>query len=100
MAAVMIEPPLSLMGGASFDLPVPSMNGGRIMDGTAYSPPRMYQLLELVAERGSGGVVDKVIIAQKSVGELINLLNAHAYQSITKVPRFAPPFGMRTTFMY
>lgn len=49
------------------------------------SPSSMYQLLGLVAERGSGGVVDKVVISQESVGGLVRLLSPGAYISITDV---------------
>lgn len=49
------------------------------------TPSSMYQLLGLVAERGSGGVVDKVVITQQSVGDLVRLLSPGAYNSITDV---------------
>lgn len=52
------------------------------------TPSTVYQLLGLVAERGSGGVVDKVVISQESVGDLVQLLSPGAYGSITDVSSF------------
>ncbi|KAI9455145.1 hypothetical protein BJY52DRAFT_1122154 [Lactarius psammicola] len=51
------------------------------------SPPveGMYPLLDLITELGSSGLVDKVVIAQKSLQEFINALSPGAYSSITKV---------------
>ncbi|KZT12602.1 uncharacterized protein LAESUDRAFT_808190 [Laetiporus sulphureus 93-53] len=45
----------------------------------------MYRILDLITEQGSGGLVDKVIIDQQSLGRLINDLQAGAYASLTKV---------------
>lgn len=45
----------------------------------------MYRLLELFTEQGSGGVVDKIIISQDSVSDLVNELFPGAYSSLTKV---------------
>jgi hypothetical protein len=45
----------------------------------------MYRLLELFSEQGSGGVVDKIIISQESVSQLIEQLHPGAYLSLTKV---------------
>lgn len=45
----------------------------------------MYRLLELFTEQGSGGVVDKIIISQDSVSELVEELCPGAYSSLTKV---------------
>ncbi|KAG8855501.1 hypothetical protein FRB96_007005 [Tulasnella sp. 330] len=45
----------------------------------------MFRLLDLYDEQGSGGLVDKIIIAQDSLKELIDNLSAGAYTSITKI---------------
>ncbi|KAI5122457.1 hypothetical protein M0805_008768 [Coniferiporia weirii] len=45
----------------------------------------MYRILDLISEQGSGGLVDKVIIAQKSSGRLINDLKPKAYKDLTKI---------------
>jgi hypothetical protein len=45
----------------------------------------MYRLLELFSEQGSGGAVDKIIISQDSVSQLVEQLYPGAYSSLTKV---------------
>ncbi|ETW76255.1 hypothetical protein HETIRDRAFT_442401 [Heterobasidion irregulare TC 32-1] len=45
----------------------------------------MYRLLDLILERGNDGLVHKVVIAQESLGELINVLRPGAYHSMTKI---------------
>ncbi|KAI5122456.1 hypothetical protein M0805_008767 [Coniferiporia weirii] len=45
----------------------------------------MYRILDLISEQGSGGLVDKVIIAQNSSGRLINDLKPKAYKDLTKI---------------
>ncbi|KAF8306094.1 hypothetical protein DL93DRAFT_2232719 [Clavulina sp. PMI_390] len=45
----------------------------------------MYRLLELFSEQGSGGVVDKIIISQDSVGRLVEQFYPGAYSSVTKI---------------
>jgi len=45
----------------------------------------MYRILDLVSEQGSGGLVDKIIIAQDSLREFINEICPGAYVSLTKV---------------
>jgi hypothetical protein len=45
----------------------------------------LFQLLGLVAERGSGGIVDKFIINQNSIGRLVETIAPGAYKSITRV---------------
>ncbi|KAJ6514882.1 hypothetical protein C8R47DRAFT_1275662 [Mycena vitilis] len=45
----------------------------------------MYRVLDLITESASGGSVDKIIIDQKSLEELINALSPGAYASLTKV---------------
>ncbi|KAF8967726.1 hypothetical protein BDZ97DRAFT_507114 [Flammula alnicola] len=44
-----------------------------------------YRILELITEQGSGGLVDKIIIAQDSLSKFINDLSPNAYASLTKV---------------
>ncbi|KAI0774120.1 hypothetical protein C8Q74DRAFT_810377 [Fomes fomentarius] len=51
----------------------------------AVSIPGLYRVLDLIHEQGSGGLVDKIIIEQDSLGRLMNALRPHAYTSITKV---------------
>ncbi|KAG8992268.1 hypothetical protein FRB94_011740 [Tulasnella sp. JGI-2019a] len=45
----------------------------------------LFRLLDLYSEQGSGGLVDKIIIAQDSLKSLINALSPGAYTSITKI---------------
>ncbi|KAF8321130.1 hypothetical protein DL93DRAFT_2224184 [Clavulina sp. PMI_390] len=45
----------------------------------------MYRLLELFSEQGSGGVVDKVIISQESLSQLVNQISPGAYTSLTEI---------------
>ncbi|KAJ7117660.1 hypothetical protein C8R44DRAFT_791229 [Mycena epipterygia] len=45
----------------------------------------MFRVLDLISESGSGGLVDKIIIAQDSLKELINALSPGAYASLIKV---------------
>jgi len=45
----------------------------------------MYRILDLISEHGSGGLVDKIIISQDSLGMLINDIQPGAYTSMTKV---------------
>ncbi|PCH41519.1 hypothetical protein WOLCODRAFT_163166 [Wolfiporia cocos MD-104 SS10] len=45
----------------------------------------MYRILDLISEQGSGGLVDKIVIAQEPLGRLINDLCPGAYTSMTKV---------------
>ncbi|KAJ7509859.1 hypothetical protein B0H11DRAFT_2270198 [Mycena galericulata] len=45
----------------------------------------MHRVLDLISESGSGGLVDKIIIAQDSLRELIDVLSPGAYASLTKV---------------
>nr|VWO93934.1 Protein SEY1 (EC [Ganoderma boninense] len=51
----------------------------------AASIPDFYRVLDLIYDRGSGGLVDKIIIEQESLGRFINVLRPNAYTSITKV---------------
>ncbi|KAG8991998.1 hypothetical protein FRB94_012099 [Tulasnella sp. JGI-2019a] len=45
----------------------------------------LFRLLDLYSEQGSGGLVDKIIIAQDSLESLIGTLSPGAYTSITKI---------------
>ncbi|TFY77300.1 hypothetical protein EWM64_g6712 [Hericium alpestre] len=45
----------------------------------------MYRILDLISEQGSGGLVDKVIIAQDSLRDFINTLSPGSYATLTKV---------------
>ncbi|KAK0189051.1 hypothetical protein F5146DRAFT_693680 [Armillaria mellea] len=47
--------------------------------------PGMYRLLDLISEPGSGGLVDKIIIAQDSLKLFVNDKSPGAYVSLTKV---------------
>ncbi|KAG2116835.1 hypothetical protein DEU56DRAFT_984883 [Suillus clintonianus] len=51
----------------------------------AQSIDGMYRVLDLISERGSGGLVDKVIIAQDSLRAFINSVCPGTYVSMTKV---------------
>ncbi|KAL1696787.1 hypothetical protein GGG16DRAFT_43139 [Schizophyllum commune] len=51
----------------------------------AESIPGLYRILDLINEQGSGGLVDKIIIAQDSLARFINEVCPGAYQSLTKV---------------
>ncbi|KAG0697668.1 hypothetical protein DFH29DRAFT_140617 [Suillus ampliporus] len=45
----------------------------------------MYRILDLISEQGSGGLVDKIIIAQDSLRAFTNTICPGAYVSMTKV---------------
>ncbi|KAH8094847.1 hypothetical protein BXZ70DRAFT_339404 [Cristinia sonorae] len=45
----------------------------------------MYRILDLVSEQGSGGLVDKIVISQESLGRFINSIKPGTYTSMTKV---------------
>ncbi|KAJ7142201.1 Paf1-domain-containing protein [Mycena filopes] len=45
----------------------------------------MFRVLDLISEIGSGGLVNKIIIAQDSLKAFINELSPGAYSSLTKV---------------
>ncbi|KAG8783755.1 hypothetical protein FRC15_004586 [Serendipita sp. 397] len=45
----------------------------------------MFRLLDLVTEQGSGGLVDKILIAQESVSLFANLVHPGSYRSTTQV---------------
>ncbi|KIJ64840.1 hypothetical protein HYDPIDRAFT_40028 [Hydnomerulius pinastri MD-312] len=45
----------------------------------------LYRMLDLINEQGTGGLVDKIIIAQDSIREFVNAICPGAYVSMTKV---------------
>ncbi|TDL23181.1 hypothetical protein BD410DRAFT_839090 [Rickenella mellea] len=45
----------------------------------------MFRILDLISERGSGGLVDKIIIAQDQFSHFINELYPGSYRSLTKI---------------
>jgi hypothetical protein len=47
--------------------------------------PGMYRILDLISERGTSGLVDKIIIAQDSLKRFLNEVSPGAYMSLTKV---------------
>ncbi|KAH7325387.1 hypothetical protein B0J17DRAFT_633087 [Rhizoctonia solani] len=47
--------------------------------------PNLFRLLDLVEDRGSGGIVEKVVIDQKSLHKLINTLQPGAYTSVAQI---------------
>ncbi|KAF9228244.1 hypothetical protein BS17DRAFT_877588 [Gyrodon lividus] len=51
----------------------------------AVSIKGMYRLLDLISEQGSGGLVDKIIIAQDSFQSFVSSMSPGAYLSLTKV---------------
>jgi len=47
--------------------------------------PGMHRILDLISERGTSGLVDKIIIAQDSMKCFLNEISPNAYMSLTKV---------------
>lgn len=47
--------------------------------------PGVYRLLDLVQDQSSGGVVDKIIIAQKSIAAFANTIHPGSYRSDIQV---------------
>ncbi|KAG8949929.1 hypothetical protein FRC04_008232 [Tulasnella sp. 424] len=45
----------------------------------------LFRLLDLYSETGSGGLVDKIIISQESLGRFINSVLPGAYTNVTKI---------------
>ncbi|KAG1889124.1 hypothetical protein F4604DRAFT_1673832 [Suillus subluteus] len=54
----------------------------------------MYRVLDLINEQGSGGLVDKVIIAQDSLRAFINSVCPGTYVSMTKTASSSKPVGV------
>ncbi|KAG1809706.1 uncharacterized protein BJ212DRAFT_1448752 [Suillus subaureus] len=61
--------------------PPPHNNAGDLVQ----SIKGMYRVLDLISEQGSGGLVDKTIIAQDSLRAFTNTICPGAYVSMTKV---------------
>ncbi|KIM22917.1 hypothetical protein M408DRAFT_332686 [Serendipita vermifera MAFF 305830] len=59
------------------DEPTPSEPSLDLMDHI----PGLYRLLDLVQDRGGGGIVDKVIIAQESIKAFANIIRPGSYKS-------------------
>ncbi|KAG8219200.1 hypothetical protein J3R82DRAFT_13 [Butyriboletus roseoflavus] len=51
----------------------------------AHSIKGMYRILDIIAEQGSGGLVDKIIISQNSLEAFVNNVCPGAYISMTRV---------------
>ncbi|KAG8215118.1 hypothetical protein J3R82DRAFT_8569 [Butyriboletus roseoflavus] len=49
------------------------------------SIPGMYRILDLISERGTSGLVEKIIIAQDSLKHFLNEISPGAHMSLTKV---------------
>ncbi|KAK0239015.1 hypothetical protein EDD85DRAFT_527825 [Armillaria nabsnona] len=82
---------LPISGGTpdSMDVDEPKVTPGRTQGhmntDLVYEIPGMYRLLDLISEPGSGGLVDKIIIAQDSLKLFANDKSPGAYVSLTKV---------------
>ncbi|KAG8730280.1 hypothetical protein FRC11_007096, partial [Ceratobasidium sp. 423] len=47
--------------------------------------PNLFRLLDLVEDRSSGGIVEKIVIDQKSLSKVINILQPGAYKSVSNI---------------
>ncbi|KAG8795912.1 hypothetical protein FRC12_008167 [Ceratobasidium sp. 428] len=47
--------------------------------------PNLFRLLDLVDERGSGGIVEKMVIDQTSLHHLLNTVQPGSYDSVSKI---------------
>ncbi|KAF8607193.1 hypothetical protein BDV93DRAFT_303052 [Ceratobasidium sp. AG-I] len=47
--------------------------------------PGFFRLLDLIDERGSGGIVEKIVIDQLSLHQLLNTLQPGSYDSVSKI---------------
>ncbi|CAE7061068.1 unnamed protein product, partial [Rhizoctonia solani] len=47
--------------------------------------PNLFRLLDLVEDRSSGGIVEKIVIDQKSLSKVINILQPGSYKSISNI---------------
>ncbi|KAI0796932.1 hypothetical protein C8Q75DRAFT_796662 [Abortiporus biennis] len=63
----------------------PAPDGRALNLDLVYSIRGMYRILDLVNEQGSGGLVDKVVISQESLGQFMNDIVPGSYTSMTKV---------------
>ncbi|KAF8340910.1 hypothetical protein F5887DRAFT_1062589 [Amanita rubescens] len=65
------------------------------------SIPGMYRILDLISERGTSGLVDKIIIAQDSMKCFLNEISPNAYMSLTKVDfKALDKFQVKPTGIY
>ncbi|KIJ06653.1 hypothetical protein PAXINDRAFT_103273, partial [Paxillus involutus ATCC 200175] len=55
------------------------------VDDLARSISGMYMILDLISEQGTGGLVEKVIIAQNSLRDFLNAVSPGTYVSLTKI---------------
>ncbi|CAE6481643.1 unnamed protein product [Rhizoctonia solani] len=69
-----------LLGGSLAGISV-STDPKRILE----SCPNLFQLLEVVNERGFDGPVEKIVISQESFGRCLNVLLPGSYTSISKI---------------
>ncbi|CAE6468546.1 unnamed protein product [Rhizoctonia solani] len=47
--------------------------------------PNLFRLLDLVEDRSSGGIVEKIVIDQKSLSKVINILQPGSYKSVSNI---------------
>ncbi|CAE6489587.1 unnamed protein product [Rhizoctonia solani] len=47
--------------------------------------PNLFRLLDLVEDRSSGGIVEKIVIDQRSLGKVINILQPGSYKSVSNI---------------
>ncbi|KAG9089762.1 hypothetical protein FRC06_001400 [Ceratobasidium sp. 370] len=47
--------------------------------------PNLFRLLDLVDEHGSGGIVEKIVIDQTSLHQLLNTVQPGSYDSVSKI---------------
>ncbi|CAE6449489.1 unnamed protein product, partial [Rhizoctonia solani] len=47
--------------------------------------PNLFRLLDLVEDRSSGGIVEKIVIDQKSLSKVINNLQPGSYKSVSNI---------------
>ncbi|KAK0467152.1 uncharacterized protein EV420DRAFT_1507486 [Desarmillaria tabescens] len=85
-----VTPPISSGTPDSMDVDEPKVTTPRPAQGKmdtdlVHEIPGMYRLLDLISEPGSGGLVDKIIIAQDSLKLFANDKSPGAYVSLTKV---------------
>ncbi|KAJ7464645.1 hypothetical protein FB451DRAFT_1370363 [Mycena latifolia] len=83
MSDMVLEPPAKTGDAMDVD-PEPVTSKPASLD-LLHSVKGLFRVLDLISESGSGGLVDKVIIAQDSLKELINVLCPGAYASLIKV---------------
>ncbi|KAF8549818.1 hypothetical protein OG21DRAFT_542691 [Imleria badia] len=67
------------------DVDVEATEQSRSEEDLCSSIPGMYRILDLISERGSSGLVDKIIIDQDSLKRFLNKISPGTYMSLTKV---------------